>query len=258
MTRRLGLLAAAVLVALLGTTAVFSYVSKVESTATAGAEMVDVLVAAARIPAGTTAEAASSAQLIQVSSMPRKSIPEGALASLDTLGTDTTVSDVFAGEVLLRAKFAPRATQTGALTIPKGKIGMSVQLGDPQRVAGFVVPGSEVAVFVTVEQAPASAGAQAGQYTSLLLPRASVIAVGPSTLEQPAATDAAPAGAPPPGTAPANTEAVPTAILTLALNQVEAERLIHAASTGALYFGLLSTSSVTAPGPGVSNSTLLQ
>ena len=44
------------------------------------------------------------------------------------------------------------AGTSGALPIPSGKVAMSVQLGDPQRVAGFVKPGSEIAVFVTIAQ----------------------------------------------------------------------------------------------------------
>lgn len=249
MGRRAGLLLTAMLVALLGTTAVFSYVGKVEANATAGAEMVDVLVAASLIPSGTSAQAATVGKLVQVTSMPRKSVPEGALAALDAVGSETTVNDIFAGEVLLRAKFAQQTAQTGALVIPKGKLGISVQLGDPQRVAGFVVPGSEVAVFVTVETAPtAAAGTDGSQYTGLLLARTSVIAVGPATLKPQKPDEAA----------PANAEVVPTAVLTLAVTQDEAERLVHATQTGQLYFGLLNTTSETAPGPGVSNTTLIQ
>lgn len=256
MTRRLGLLAAALVVALLGTTAIFSYVNKVEANAVAGAEMVDVLVAAQRMPAGTSAASATKAKLVQVGSLPRKSVPEGAITDLEQVGEQTLVGDVFAGEVLLKAKFADQAARTGALVIPKDKIAIAVELGDPQRVAGFVVPGSEVAIFATVAAAPPgtttsttdSAAADADRdYTSILLPRVSVIAVGPATLKR---ADSA--------KDQEGEDAVAKAVLTVAVSQEEAERLVHSTQTGDLYFGLLSTTSKTGEGVGVTNSTLFK
>ena len=249
MNRRAGLLAAALVVALLGTFAVFSYVSKVEADTLAGAEPVDVLVATERLTAGTSGEAAAKSQLVELVSMPRKSVPEGALTSLESVGAQSLVSDVFAGEVLLRAKFADQTARTGNLVIPKDQIAVSVELGDPQRVAGFVVPGSEIAVFATVDGKPADAAAggepaaEDDRYTRLLLPRTSVIAVGPATL-RPAAEKSE------------DEEQVAKAVLTLAVTQADAERLVHASQTGELYLGLLSTTSKTGPGTGVSTTTL--
>lgn len=260
MTRRLGLLATALVVALLGTTAVFSYVSKVEANVIAGAEMVDVLVAAERIPAGTSAASATKGELVQLSSLPRKSVPEGALSSLDDVGEQTLVSDVFAGEVLLKAKFADQTARTGALVIPKDTIAISVELEDPQRVAGFVVPGSEVAIFATIKKVDATAKATASNvsessatvdvqaegdddYTNLLLPRVSVIAVGPATLR-------------PEEQGEEQEDAVTKAVLTVAVTQPDAARLVHSAQTGDLWFGLLSSSSKTSPGEGISNLNL--
>ena len=261
MTRRLGLLATALVVALLGTMAVFSYVSKVEADVVAGAEMVDVLVAAERMPAGTSAVSATKSELVQVSSMPRKSVPEGALSSLDEIGEETLVSDVFAGEVLLRAKFADQTARTGELVIPKDTIAISIELEDPQRVAGFVVPGSEVAIFATIKKVDATARATArdvsetsasvhvqaegdDDYTNLLLPRVSVIAVGPATLR------------PDQDEKDKGEDDVTKAVLTVAVTQHDAARLVHAAQTGDLWFGLLSSSSKTSPGAGVSNLNL--
>ena len=263
MTRRLGLLAAALVVALLGTTAVFSYVSKVEADVVAGAKMVDVLVAAERLPAGTSAASATKGELVRLSALPRTSVPEGALKSLDEIGKQTLVSDVFAGEVLLKAKFADQTARTGALIIPKDTIAVSVELEDPQRVAGFVVPGSEVAVFATIKKIDATARATASNlsetsatvsvqaegdddFTSMLLPRASVIAVGPATLRREGKEK------------DKDEDAVTKAVLTLAVNQADAERLVHSAQTGDLWFGLLSSSSKTGPGKGVSNANLFK
>lgn len=268
MGRRVGLLVAAALVALIGTSAVFAYVSRVESKALAEQEPVDVLVAAAQIPEGMAAGVALQQKLVRVETLPQSSVPEGALTSLKEVTTQSAMSDIFPGEVLLRPKFADRTARTGNLVIPDDKIAISVQLGDPQRVAGFVVPGSEVAVFDTVDAASASvtgtaSATQTGNTTNakvdlqatvdtkvtrLLLPRTTVIAVGPATLrpttEEPEAKE--------------GESTTPTAILTLALTQAEAEKIVHATQTGDLYFGLLSTKSKVAPSQGVTNSTLFK
>ncbi len=249
MKRRIGLLAVALCIALVGTFAVASYVGQVEAKTLAGAEPVDVLVAGEQLPSGTTGAAVAEGKLAQLVSMPRKSVPEGALTELDGVSGQALVSDVFAGEVLLRAKFADQTARTGDLLIPKDLIAISVELGDPQRVAGFVVPGSEVAIFATVEQtstAPVEDSAAEGPLTRLLLPRTSVIAVGPATL-RPADEDAEVAE-----------EQVATAVLTVAVTQTDAERLVHSAQQGELYFGLLSPTSKTGLGTGVTNTSLFQ
>ncbi len=260
MNRRVSLLLAALLVAVVGTAAVFAYVSRLEDKTLAGAEPVDVLVAASTIAAGTTADSVAAEKLVEVKSLPRKAVPEGALTELDGLGAQALVSDVFAGEVLLRAKFADRTAKTGALVIPGDKMAISVELGDPQRVAGFVVPGAEVAIFATIERQSGTATATATQsgdsatvdvtaqvdssYTELLLPRTSIIAVGPSTLK-PREEDE-----------DEGEEAVATTVLTLAVSQAEAERLVHAINNGELYFGLLSATSATGDGAGVTTANL--
>jgi pilus assembly protein CpaB len=72
------------------------------------------------------------------------------------------------------------------LTIPEGKMAISVQLTDPARVAGFVSPGAEVAVFINAE--PEEIDTQTGattklpDFTRLLLPRVQVIGVGDTTV----------------------------------------------------------------------------
>ena len=63
MNRRFGLLAVALWSRLLGTFAVFSYVSQVEAKTLAGAEPVDVLVAAERLASGTSGAAVAKGQL---------------------------------------------------------------------------------------------------------------------------------------------------------------------------------------------------
>jgi pilus assembly protein CpaB len=46
--------------------------------------------------------------------------------------------------------------------------------------------------------------------------------------------------------------------ITVAVTQAQAEKLVHATQTGALYLGLLGTDSKVKPGAGVDNNSLFQ
>lgn len=239
MGRRTVLLVVAALVAALGTTAVLLYVKNVNDRALKNASPVQVLVAKDRIPAGTSAGDAESRGLLKLQEIQRSAVPPTALSSIDTIRNFVALSDIFAGEEILSVKFGPTSAVV-SLPVPAGKLGISLQLGDPQRVAGFVTPGSEVAVFLTYTP-PAQPGQATPNVptTRLLLTRVTVIAVGPTAFR------------PTSNPGKANTEPVPTAILTLALSQKDAEKLILGQSTGSLYFGLLTSDSQVGFSPGV-------
>ena len=263
MKRRFALFAVAFLVALASTGAVFAYVSEVDARAVAGQRPVEVLVATQRIAAGTTAGAVAEGQLAEIKTFAKGSVPEGALDDVTDVADQVALADFFPGEVLLAAKFGQeQPANSGALTIPDGKLAVSVTLEDPQSVAGFVTPGAEVAIFDTFNVFPADAAdgqTPSGdrlsdnyaynRATRLLLGRVTVLAVGADADTQqrgdePTADDEATA-------APAETVA-----LTLALTQEEAEKVILGAETGALHFGLLSKTSKTAPSNGVDSRRL--
>jgi pilus assembly protein CpaB len=244
MRARKSALVLSLVVALVGTLLVASYARHSEASAATAEVKVPVLVAKARIPAGTDTKAVA-AGLTQLLSMPKSTVPADALTDLATVPDLVAVSDVFPGQVLVRAGFGP-APNSGGLTIPKGKLAVSVQLGDPQRVAGFVLPGSEVAILDTHPVAAgAGAGAQGAVETRTLFPRVTVIAVGPTALQ-------------PPPNATATNQAVPAAILTLAVSQQDAERLVQATQTGKLYFALLSRDSQTGSSAGVNDGSLFR
>lgn len=231
MARRTALLFAAAVVALLGTLLVFLYVQGVDDRALEGQEPRQVLVARSAIPAGTTAEEASASGDFELRDIPASAVAPSAIADITAISGAVALTPIFPGEQILTEKFGS-AGDTAALPIPAGKLAVSVQLTDPARVAGFVQPGSNVAVFVTM------AGSDGQQFTRILLPQAQVIAAGPTTTVQ--ATD--PEGA--------ESEELPRAILTLALDQDESQRIIFASQQGQLYFGLLTAdSAVNAGGP---------
>lgn len=237
MGRRTLLLVAAIVVAALGTVLIFAYVRNADNRAIKDQEPVKVLVAKTLIKAGTLGSEAERTGSFKLQDVPRSATIVGVLSDPRPISSLVAVSDIFPGEQIITAKFAAAGT-TSILPIPPGKLAMSVQLGDPQRVAGFVQPGSDIAVFITGHPVTLT-GAQAGpvfDQARILLPRMSVLAVGPTTLR------AAPAGE-------GNKEALPTAILTLAADQVQAEKLMLALHQGGtLYLGLLTADSKIVPG----------
>ena len=162
MGRRTLLLIAALVVAALGTTGVFLYVNGVDARARAGYETVEILVATAEIPAGITGQQAADPSAIGTR--------EYFADSVDGLhgheqhrhhrrqGGAGTDRDRRADprDPVRRARTSP-----AALPIPDGKLAVSVELGDPARVAGFV--GSRVPRWRSCSPPPRPAGPNAGQ-----------------------------------------------------------------------------------------------
>lgn len=242
MGRRTVLLIAAIVVAALGTTLIFAYVSRTDERAREDQELVEVLVAKSLIRAGTTGAAAERAVAFDRVQVPRSVRLDNVVAAISEISDLVAVTDIYPGEQIIKPKFVAPGS-AGGLPIPTGKVAMSVQLGDPQRVAGFVKPGSDVAIFVTIATPAAPGQVAQPAATRLLLARISVLAVGPTTLRPVTGNDA-------------NKESVPTAILTLAVDQTQAQKLIYASQNGSLYFTLLTKDSKVAPGPGTDARTL--
>jgi pilus assembly protein CpaB len=225
--RRLALLIAAVLVAALGTVLVFVYVQKADDRALADQKPVKVLVAKTAVSAGTRVIDAANAGSFLEKEIPASALVPGALSSIDPVKDQVALGSIFPGQQLLTAMFGATASVDAAIAIPAGQIAVSFSFNDPARVAGFVQPGSQVAVFVSYTD-PTVKG-PFGKGVRILLPKMTVIAVGPTTITPPA------------DPAKANPEAQPRAMLTLAATQLQAEKLIFATNGGgSLYLGLLN------------------
>lgn len=233
MGRRLALLIAAVLVAALGTALVFAYVKKADNRAIADQHPVSVLVAKASVAPGTRVIDAANAGAFERREFPRDAVVPGALSSTDPVKDQVVLTTIFPGQQLLTGMFGATAASNSSIAIPPGQIALSFSFGDPQRVAGFVQPGSNVVIFLT------SALNGGVSSTRVLMPKVTVIAVGPTTITPPA------------NPAQANPEPQPRAMLTLALTQKQAEQLIFAQGNGTMYLGLLNDKSQITPGPGI-------
>jgi pilus assembly protein CpaB len=242
MGRRTVLLIVAALIAALGTTMVFMYVRGVDARANERFDAVEVLKAVEIIPPGETLADAQAAGKIQMGTVSRESLLTGSTTSIAEMSDRVALTTVYPGEQIITGKFGSPGEQD-VLSIPDGKLAISVNLTDPARVAGFVTPGAEVAVFVSAEPEGAGGGAQpSADFTRLLLPRIQVIGVGTTTVVPTTRTDESGAQ---------TTEQLPRTLLTLAVDQSEAEKMIFAAKNGELAFALLTDKSAVKPGPPV-------
>ena len=259
MNRRVLAVILAVVLAFAGTAAVSAYVKGADRRAVEGQQTVAVYVTAKDVPAGTTAQQAVDNRLIVQETIAKKGVPSDALTTVspDNAGLVAT-SDITAGEIVLASAFSTEAATPGVVALPAGDMAVSIELNDPARVGTFLQVGSEIAVFDTfnVQEANKSGVTPAGDHlqdrheytraTRLLLPRVKVLGIGAST------TKSADGQSTSSGT---NTQ-VSTALVTVAVNQLEAEKLIHGIQTGTLYFALLNTQSVVTPSNGVDDRQL--
>jgi pilus assembly protein CpaB len=211
MGRRTMLLVAAFVVAALGTTLVFLYVNGVNDRALADQKTEGVLVATKQIGAGTTGAAAEEAASWELRRVVKASIADNALADASTIQDKVALAPIFPGEQILSTKFGASAN-TSSLVIPAEKIAVSVPVAPEQALGNFIVPGTKVAVFIT-ENLPS------GPHTELLMPEVEVIAVGDRTLTSGA-------------------EAATSSLITFAVTQQEAEKLVSNSQSGTLQLAL--------------------
>ena len=239
MGRRTLLLVVALLLSAVGSVLVYAYAQGADDRAREGQQTRSVLVANTLIVPGTSVDQILADGSAQSEELVSEAVADGALSDLSTVSDSVVLSSIYPGQQIVAAAFGSREGVAG-IPIPEGKMAISVQLSDPQRVAGFVSPGTQVAVFATLDDPDPAPGEAGSDVTTLLLPRVSVITTG-SVNPEPASSSSTD-----------NTEDIPRAVVTLAVTQAEAERLILASSKGQLYLALLSPQSSPKPGPGTS------
>jgi pilus assembly protein CpaB len=257
--RRILTIILAIVLAAIGTGAVLVYVKQADQRAIAGQKAVTVLVATQLIPAGTSASTALQDGLLDSQRLPAGSVPSDAVRSLSpALGVLVMSADIAPGELLLRPMLVTLAQATAGVAIPPGLVAVTIELCMPEAVAGYVRPGSEVAVFDTYA-ASAGSGVLTAQpncigphqqqeykaaHTRIVLPKVLVISVGPApTLGTSSSTATSTAFS----QSSSTTSTQDAVLVTMAVNQSDAERLINLTETGLPYLALLTDSSQTKP-----------
>lgn len=233
--RSTGIIAAGVIVALLGAFTVIAYARSVQRSSTAG-PVVTAFAASSDIAAGT--KGADARSRIRKTSVPKGILPRTAIADPGALTGRIAVRPITAGEVITSAQFGSgsNAAPASGLQIPPGKNALTMNLPVPQAAARFVQPGDLVNVYATFKDAKPQ------PTTRLLLSNVQVLAN-------------ASAGQP---SDPARLGQSGDVLLTLALSPEDAERAIFAAQTGSVWIGLVRPGDGPATTSGQTSATVLR
>ncbi len=239
MPRRILAIAIAIVLAAVGTIGgVFLVLSADSRAQNQISNPITVAVATVPIPVGTTGAEIRERDMVRLVKMPKDSVPDDTMSEISVELDNMAVSSTIAvGQLLLRAHFGSRSAVTSGLALPEGKMAVTVSTGAPEQVAGYVQAGSQVAIFLTYDVVDNNGRTTGIERTRVLLPRVEVLAVGTN---QRARTSVGGNGS-------------GSLLLTVAVNQSEAERLIEGLSHGTLYLALLTDSVEVNPGAGVDN-----
>jgi pilus assembly protein CpaB len=211
-------LAIALLVAASATAAVFLYVQNVKADATAGAAMVTVVVSKKDITAGTKLDPLVDSGQLTTLQVPQAAVVPGAVTDLSQLRGRRANTFILQGEQISTARLQGTSYNTGgALGLPKGYEGISIQL-QAQAVPGQLVqPGDHVAVYATFSDVDFKG---LGDVTVNLVPDAQVLRVsgGGGTTETASTNDI---------------------MVTLGLTPRNGQRVVFAQEKGSVWLALL-------------------
>jgi pilus assembly protein CpaB len=267
--RRTLTVALAGMLALIGAVAVLAYVRQANSRAVDGLKAETVLAATGAIRAGTSLETAQHDHLLTTEKVPVASLSTAAVQSVTAANAHLVMSaNVATGQVLLQNMLASTASVTagGGFVIPTGMVAVTVNMCVSEAVADYVTPGSYVAVFDTVVSAQASQVQRScdtahvainggvirntqGAATLLVLEKAEVLAVGQNPVAQSSSGNNSTAVTADPSSSSSSSQ--DEVLVTLAVNQADAERLILIDEVGLPYMALLGSNSNTAFTPPV-------
>ena len=191
-----------------------------EENPAVGSGRVAVLVAAKPIPAGTSGADAANGGLVKSKVVADSVKPANALTDPTQLAGRSASLGVPEGQIITSDQFQQTQTRIGTLKIPEGKTALALELGNVPGVAGFAGAGDRINVYAVVKSSPDAGGASS---VKLIMQNTEVLNVNGTTL---AAVQGQPGGT--------------GLVYLLAVNPIEAERLVYLASFEDLYFSLVS------------------
>lgn len=214
------------------------YLGDTEKRVIKSYDSVNVMITKDVLPKGTSLKSALAQGIIEQTQYPVKSRPDGSIEQVDKNNESLiALKEVGPGQVLFEANFGTKILGQDDLSIPMGKIALTVKLNYESKIGSFIHPGSNIIVFATTNPT----GSNPVRETRTIVRTAVVLAVGSQSAKSNVADKA---------------DSEIANFITLAVTQREAEKLIHASLTMSVYAGLLSENSTTFANSGVSDKSI--
>ena len=144
--RRIIGIAAAVLLAVIGTVSLLSYVNSAKDKAVADEALVDVYVVDDFIPKGADAETIASS--VSIEQVPARLEQSGAITDLDSIGDNVAAADLQPGDQLLTARLTAREAVSDEVS---DKVQVAALLEAERAVGGAIQKGDLVGVYVSFD-----------------------------------------------------------------------------------------------------------
>ena len=235
-TRLLGGIAA-LLVAIIGTVLLVSYVQNADKRAIAGTETESVYVVQKAIPAGTAAD--KVAGMVIKKDVPKLAVADNTITDLSSLGSKVTAVTLEPGEQLLSSRMVDETSFLGPcrVQVPSGLQEITIKLPIERVAGGILKAGDTVGVFLSLDSATTGTdGAKLSrtqQTFHKVLVTAAQYSDGAAT-QTGAATDNGGASQVS-STTSSKSSGDGGYLITLARNSADAERIVFAAEFGKIY-----------------------
>lgn len=222
------------LVAIVGTVLLFTYIQNADNRAMANTETESVYVVDKPVPAGSTASELRE-------SLVRKAIPKialapGAVSDLAPLENQVTTVDLVPGEQLISSRMIDAGAYLGPsrVAVPAGMQEFTLRLPIERVAGGKISAGDTAGVFISLDETTTNpeTGANETKSSATQLTFHKVLV----TAAQFSDGAAAESGSSTSGNTPAGqVKSDDTYLITLARNSVDAEKIIYAVEYGRVY-----------------------
>ncbi|MFF1382472.1 Flp pilus assembly protein CpaB [Arthrobacter sp. NPDC058288] len=262
-TRLLGGIAA-LLVAIIGTVLLVSYVQNADKRALAGTETETIYVVQQAIPAGTPAD--KMAASVTKKEVPKVALADNNVTDLGSLGSKVTAVALVPGEQLLTSRMVDENAFLGPsrIQVPAGLQEITLKLPIERVAGGKVNAGDTVGIFLSLEEATTTGtDGQAGSKSSKtqlsfhkVLVTASQFSDGAAAQTESSTTSSGTSQVS--STTTAKTQTDDMYLITIARNSADAERIVYAAEFGKVYMSKEPSDAVEAGASYVDSSRLFR
>ena len=223
---------AALLVAIIGTVLLVSYVQNADKRALADTETESVYVVEKTISAGTGIDKAAGAVVRK--EVPKLAVAAGAVTDLNQVGQKVAAVDLMPGEQLLSTRMVDPASILGParVQVPTGMQEITLKLPIERVVGGTLTAGDTVGVFLSVEDSAAKTGKTQLTFHKVLVTAAQFSNGSAAKSQETAAEEDSSKGS---LTTKKSAPSTDTYLITLARNSADAERIIFATEFGSVY-----------------------